>query len=140
MEVDTTLGITASGGKEVLVDEKELLENVDFKLGTLTNVEARKWYLEQEAKIPDLVDKNLSIEKQTEQAFNLRNQFRTQARELMMDRTLAESLYESDPNLTWEQIIEKQISKGYSGDDIYKAIIESSQRSRKSVNKSLGLE
>ena len=52
----------------------------------------------------------------------------------MEDRVLAESLYKSDPNLTWEQLIEKQRNKGYSGDDIYKAIIESSQRSRKSVN------
>ena len=58
----------------------------------------------------------------------------------MEDRVLAESLYKSDPNLTWEQLIEKQRNKGYSGDDIYKAIIESSQRSRKSVNQSLGLD
>ena len=103
-------------------------------------VDARKWYLEHEAQIPDLIDKSLPLEEQAKQAFSLRNQFRTQARELMEDRVLAESLYKSDPNLTWEQLIEKQRNKGYSGDDIYKAIIESSQRSRKSVNQSLGLD
>ena len=108
--------------------------------GTLSNVDARKWYLEQEAKIPDLIDDSLPLEQQARQAFDLRNQYRTQARELMSDRQLAESLYASDPNLTWEQIIQKQIDKGLSGDDIYKAIIESSQRSRTSVNQSLGLE
>ena len=62
------------------------------------------------------------------------------SRESMSDRKLAEFLYASDPNLTWEQIIQKQIDKGLSGDDIYKAIIESSQHSRISVNQSLGLE
>lgn len=108
--------------------------------GTLSNVDARRWYLEQEAKIPGLIDRSLSLEKQARQAFELRNQYRTQARELMADRELAKSLYESDPNLTWDEIIEKQINKGLSGEDIYKAIIASSQRSRTSVNQSLGLE
>ena len=107
---------------------------------SLSNVEARKWYLEQEAKIPDMIDKSLPLEEQAKQAFNLRNQFRTQARELMEDRATAESLYKTDPNLAWEEIVRKQRAKGLEGDDIYKAIIESSQRSRKSVNKSLGLE
>ena len=107
---------------------------------SLSNVEARKWYLEQEAKIPDMIDKSLPLEEQAKQAFDLRNQFRTQARELMADRATAESLYKTDPNLAWEEIVRKQRAKGLEGDDIYKAIIESSQRSRKSVNKSLGLE
>ena len=58
----------------------------------------------------------------------------------MADRIKAESLYITDPNRTWEQIIQRQIDKGLSGDDIYREIINSSQRSRKSVNNLLGLE
>lgn len=108
--------------------------------GSLSNVEARKWYLEHEAKIPDMIDSSLPLEEQAKQAFNLRNQFRTEARELMADRKTAESLYITDPNKTWEEMLKRQIDKGLTGDDIYKEIIESSQRSRKSVNKSLGLE
>ena len=106
----------------------------------LSDVDARKWYLAQEAKIPDLIDYSQSLEQQAYQAFSLRNQYRTTARELMADRIKAESLYKTDPNRTWEQIIQKQIDKGLSGDDIYREIIKSSQRSRKSVNNSLGLE
>ena len=75
--------------------------------GTLSNIDARKWYLVQEAKIPDLIDDSLPLEQQARQLFELRNQYRTQARELMSDRQLAESLYVTDPNLTWEQIIQK---------------------------------
>ena len=70
------------------------------KAGTLSNVEARKWYLEQEAKIAGQIDKSLSLEQQAKQAFELRNQYRTEARELMADRKLAEQLNVSDPNRT----------------------------------------
>ena len=107
---------------------------------SLSNVEARKWYLEQEAKIPDMIDSSLSLEEQAKQAFNLRNKFRTEARELMADRATAESLYKTDPNWSWEKIIQKQVEKGLSGDDIYKEIIASSQRLRDAVNKSLGVK
>lgn len=103
-------------------------------------MEVRKWYLSQEATIPDLIDYNQPLKQQAYQAFSLRNKFRTTARELMANRELAESLYITDPNRTWEQIIQRQANKGLTGDDIYKSIIQSSQRSRTSVNKSLGLE
>lgn len=87
-----------------------------------------------------MIDSSLPLEGQAKQAFELRNKFRTEARELMANRATAESLYKTDKNLTWEQLIDKQKAKGLSGDEIYKEIIASSQRSRKSVNKSLGLE
>ena len=107
---------------------------------SMSNVDVRKWYLSQEAKIPDLIDASQSLENQAYQAFSLRNEFRTTARELMADRATAESLYITDPNRTWEQMVNKQINNGLIGDDIYRAIINSSQKSRPSVNKSLGLE
>ena len=127
----------AKGAESAAEDAGKVVESGKY---SLSNVEARKWYLEQEAKIPDMIDKSLPLEEQAKQAFNLRNQFRMQARELMADRATVESLYKTDPNLAWEEIVRKQRAKGLEGDDIYKAIIESSQRSRKSVNKSLGLE
>ncbi len=134
-----SIGGSGGGAGEAAGEEGVHIEG-GSEPGTLSNVDARKWYIEQEAKIPDLIDDSLPLEQQARQAFDLRNQYRTQARELMSDRQLAEFLYATDPNLTWEQIIQKQIDKGLSGDDIYKAIIESSQRSRISVNQSLGLE
>ena len=113
---------------------------VETQKYSLSNVEARKWYLEQEAKIPSMIDSSLSLEEQAKQAFNLRNKFRIEARELMADRAIAESLYKTDPNWSWEKIVQKQVEKGLSGDDIYKEIIASSQRSKDAVNKSLGVK
>ena len=46
----------------------------------------------------------------------------------------------SDPNWSWEKIVQKQVEKGLSGDDIYKEIIANSQRSRDAINKSLGVK
>ena len=107
---------------------------------SLSDLDARKWYLLQEATIPDLIDYSKSLEQQAYQAFSLRNKFRTAARELMANREVAEMLYKTDPNRTWKEIVQRQVDKGMTGDDIYRAIIQSSQRSRSSVNKSLGLE
>lgn len=108
--------------------------------GSLSNVETRKWYLEQETKIADQIDSSLPLKQQAEQAVELRNQYRTQAREAMADRELANQLNITDPNKTVEQLIAEKQAKGLTGDDVWQDIIDSSMRSRKSVNKSLGLE
>lgn len=107
--------------------------------GTLSNVEARKWYLVQERMIPKMINRSASLKRQAKQVFKLRNKARTRARELMADRDLARQLDQIDPNLSWREIIEKTKSKGFKGDDIYKEIINSSQRSRTGVNEKLGV-
>lgn len=110
------------------------------KFGTYSNVQAREWYLGQEAKIPSLINNELSLEDQAKQAFGLRNIFRTTARELMADRNLAAKLNVEEPNMTWDQVVKKYSDKGFSGDELYKKIIGASQRSRQSVNESLGVK
>ena len=35
----------------------------------------------------------------------------------MADRATAESLYRTDPNLTWEEVVRKQSEKGLRGDE-----------------------
>lgn len=110
------------------------------KPASLDTKQARIWYLKHEAMIPALIDRSLTLEEQARRAFDLRNQFRTRARELMSDREKVRELNKNEPNLTWDELIRQKIDKGLSGDDIYKSIIESSQHSRKSVNQALGLE
>jgi len=115
--------------------------------GTMTNVESREWYLAQEAKIPSLLDRSAPLETQARQAFDLRNQFRAGARERMSDRAGASSLYRENPNLTWAQASGKArrnlTNSGVSNptnSQIYQEIINSSQRSRASVNKLLDIK
>lgn len=108
--------------------------------GTMSNFEARQWYLGEDAKILDALDPAASLEVQAKTAFDLRNANRSGARELMSDRITADRLYREEPNLTWDQLISSRRSTGLSNDDIYRSIINSSQKTRTSVNKLLGLE
>ncbi|MEL7657801.1 MAG: hypothetical protein AAGU75_18055, partial [Bacillota bacterium] len=69
----------AMGEAKVYVDAMGLMGDngvgIRIKPGTLNNVEARKWYLENEARIPDLIDRSLLLEQQAKQAFNLRKEY-----------------------------------------------------------------
>jgi len=87
--------------------------------GTLSNAAAREWYLAREAEIPSMLNTKQPLEQQTKQAFNLRNQIRTEAGELMADRKLAEKFNQNDPNMTWYQVVEKYKGQGYLGDGLW---------------------
>jgi len=115
--------------------------------GLMSNVEARKWYLKKEATIPNLLNPNEPLEQQARKAFELRNEFRKEARERMNDRITSDRLTREEANFTWDQMHEKTRSKlirngtnNPSDNEIYNEIISSSQRSRTSVNAALGLE
>ncbi|WP_250888216.1 hemagglutinin repeat-containing protein [Ralstonia solanacearum] len=109
------------------------------EMASMTNVEVRQWYLAQEAKIPSLIDSSVSLEQQAYQAWNLRNTFRTAAREAMADQEAASQLNAARPHMTWKETVQKY-SGEYSGDDLWKQIIGAAQRSNAEVNKSLGVK
>ncbi len=109
------------------------------KSASLSDTETRRWYLDAEAKIPDLIDRTKPLEQQAKQAFEFRNQFRTQARNAMTNKAGAEGLFGSRPNMTWEQIVNKYARRGYSGDALYQEIIKASQRSNADVNNLLAV-
>lgn len=127
-------------------DFYDLYGNQDTQRGILDNKEARIWYRQQEAQIPNLIDKTQSLESQAKQAFDLRNKFRTEARFIMQDRITADRLTREEKNLTWDELVDKTANKlrktgqEVTEENIYRNIIDSSQRSRDSVNKALGLE
>jgi len=155
-----TDAIDFSGGKPIIKDDPyspdivndrssqfyNIYDGTNPLRGSMSNLEVRQWYLNQEKKIPELIDQTKPIEEQAKQAFNLRNQFRTEARDAMQDRITADRLFLEETNMTWEKILEKTknnlVRSGVepSNNNIYNAIINSSQRSRTSVNNSLGVQ
>lgn len=101
----------------------------------------RKWYLEHDKSIPNIIDKSKSIEEQAKQAHDLRNTYRTQARDLMKDQEMRKKLDLEHPNLSFEEQIDKKINdKGLSREDAIKDILKTATKTNKKVNKSLGLE
>jgi hypothetical protein len=58
----------------------------------------------------------------------------------MADRAEAARLNAEEPNMTWEQVVKKYKAQGYTGDNLWNKIIESSQKSRASVNENLNVK
>ena len=107
---------------------------------SLSNKQARAWYLEHDARIPSMIDRNASIEEQAHQAFELRNLYRTIARDLMHDQEARKYLDETQPNKTFEQMIEHKKSKGMTYEEALQDIVRTATKTNAKVNKELGLE
>ncbi len=127
-------------GKQDRLNQMDFSE-MDRLSGTLGNREVRAWYKAHDEKIPDLIDKTLPIEQQARQACKLRNDNRTAARELMKDQDMRKQLDITDPNKSFEELMQHKIQdKGLSYEDAVKDILETATKTRKSVNKMFGLE
>lgn len=115
--------------------------DIIYLKGTLSNSSARKWYIAHDKKIPDLIDKSLPIEQQARQACDLRNQFRTQARDLMRNQIARKQLDITDPNKSFEELIlDKMERKELTRDEAIIDILKTSTKTRKSINTKFGLE
>ena len=128
--------------KTDLFDIDKCSDNVIIKMkGKLSDREARRWYLEQDKRIPDLIDKNLSLEEQARQACELRNKFRTQTRDLMADQEKRKQLDKDEPNKSFEELLDQKMkNKNLSREEAIKDIIKTATKTRKAVNEELGLE
>lgn len=105
------------------------------------NVAVRQHYLKTLEGIPGKIDGSLPIREQALQAFQLRNAAKIEARAMMTDRQAAALLDKTDPIPTLQDIVRKTFNGGQGpvGDDMWRAILESSTRSRSSVNQALGV-
>ena len=115
-------------------------DDLTDKKGQLSNYDVRRWYKAHDKKIPELIDRNQPIENQARQACDLRNKFRTQARELMKDQEMRKSLDITDPNKSFDELLRHKMNdKHLTRDEAIQDIINSATKTRVSVDKSLGL-
>lgn len=108
--------------------------------GKMSDVDVRKWYIAHDRNISELIDKTQSLEKQAQQAYELRNKYKFQARELMKDQEKRKVLDEKYPLNNFDYYYDKYSKICESEEDVYRAIIDSSTRPNSKINKSLGLE
>jgi hypothetical protein len=120
-----------------------LAERSDFDHCAIAanNVAVRQHYLKTLEGIPGKIDGSLPIREQALQAFQLRNAAKVQARAMMTDRNAAALLDKTDPIPTLQDVVRKVYDggRGPVGDDMWRAILASSTRSRSSVNQALGV-
>lgn len=137
----------AKNGDKIVLDEDmesiiagKPFEKIQPLREKLSDRAARRWYLAQDARIPYLIDYSLSLEDQARQACDLRNQNRTHARDLMRDQKKRKWLDENEPNPTFEELLKhKMEDKGLSYKEALEDIIKTTTKTRKTVNKQLGL-
>ena len=102
------------------------------KPASLTNKQARDWYVNNVRNIGRMLDRTKPLMQQARQAFELRNQFKVQARSGMSDRATAEFLNRTERPLTWESAVSR-----YDGN--WQEIINASMRTRSSVDAEFGI-
>lgn len=108
---------------------------------SLSDLNVRLWYKAKDANIINLIDKSMSLEEQARQACELRNTYRTQARDLMRDQEKRKQLDKENPNKDFETLLkDKMERKGLLREEALKDIISTSGKTNKTVDKSLGLE
>lgn len=110
-------------------------EDIKHLNGCLSDKVTRKWYVLHDKMIPGMIDRTKSVEKQARQAHALRNQFRTNARNLMLNQDERKWLDKAHPNLTFEeQIAKKMADKGMTRDEAILDIIATASKSNQKYN------
>ncbi len=127
-------------------NEPQDIESKDFNdlkdyIGKLYDLTVRKWYVYHDDKIHEQIDSSLSMEEKARQAFELRNKYRTQARELMADQEKRRELDAKHPNKTWEETIaDKMNRKGLTREEAIADIYRTAIKSNPKVNRKFNLE
>lgn len=128
--------------KEIIFDKSidELVKIFKIKKvpkpNSLSNYQARIWYTWRKAGIETEIENISNIEKKAKKAFDLRNEYRTETRQYMNDRALAEYLEEVEKNQEWEKFLNYVSNKDEirNIDEAYQYIIQKSQTGRDGVD------
>lgn len=125
-------------------ERQNKLNSLDYRdefFGQFANKEVRLWYKEKNEAIPDLVDKNKTLEEQAKQACDLRNMYKKQARDMMIDQEYRKFLDEQEKPKSFEELVKhKKMRYGLTDEDVYIDIIRSSTTTNKKYDKLAGVE
>ena len=108
---------------------------------SLPDLEVRKWYKNKDSNIINIIDKLKPLENQAREAFELRNMYRTQARDLMLNHEERKKLDNEHPNKSFEEFIQDKMKrKSLAREEALRDTIQTSGKTNKKVDTSLGLE
>ncbi|MCY1020174.1 hypothetical protein [Pyxidicoccus sp. MSG2] len=113
-----------------------------------TNADIRKWYVDKVATIPELdkqwAAQGVSMEERAKRAVAIRHDARLEARKMMssplevaMLRARDFFTYGSINGPSFDQLVKKAEGKGLRGEDVFKELIGSSNRTNQTVNQHL---
>ena len=120
---------------------KKSFNEIEGLKGSLGNKEVRSWYKAHDENISNIIDREKPLLDQAKQAFELRNTYRTQARDLMADQEARKKLDAEDPNMSFEDLLKDKMNRKHlTEEDAIADILRTATITRKSINKQLGLE
>lgn len=103
-----------------------------------SNEDIREWYYVNIHDIPNKIDYSLPLEKQAEQACNIRNQIKVEAREAMKDKKIAAKLNTDEKPKTLEQLIDSKMYRyQMTREEALKDVIRSASITREAVDKEM---
>lgn len=130
-------------GDKIILGKSAFLESdyIPQWKGKFDNKEVRLWYVHKTGNIPKQTGQILDLEERAKMACRLRNKYRFEAREMMRDQSERKRLDYRDPIKGFEELIkEKMDDLGLDRLAATEYILNSATRTRKSVNRKLGLE
>jgi hypothetical protein len=105
--------------------------------GTLSLAQTRAWYNQ----MVQAIDTSGPLTRELAQrVFDQRNAIREQARDLMADRGIAADLARRFPLRDFQYYVDKYSSQGYSGEALWKRIIEGAKTTNQAINQRFGLQ
>lgn len=116
-----------------------------------TNEQIRQWYNDQVSVVPQLneqwIKDGLSADIRAKKAYEIRHNARIKAREMMQNKEEVKLLQERDMKKygnpdgpTFEYLVKQNRDNGLTGNDIYEAIVNSSERTNKEYNEKYGVK
>ena len=139
-QVEIAENNVANDGNGGIIKEKDLSNYIGRKIEDTDNQSVREWYVANVSDIPNQVDKTKSFEEQVQQAYNLRNKYKREARVAMSDRKTAENLEIERPVKSFEELLrDKMIRKKLSKQEALEDILKTASKTNADVNKEFNL-
>lgn len=116
----------------------------NYAAESLPDEEARRVYAEGKLRIIDqdetLARQGVGLQERAQVASASRNALRSWIRDIMANREGAQVLRQTEPNMTWDEVVSKYHGQGLTGDDLYNKIIKKSVGSRAEVDAAFGVD
>lgn len=123
--------------------KQDALNQLDYRDSwkeKFSNYETRLWYKAQNKNIINVINYDKPLRDQAEQAFNLREKHKTQARLMMSDVEEARRLDATEKKYNFNDFVSRQIDKkGYTAEETYRDILKTSGKTRKSADIAAGV-
>jgi hypothetical protein len=133
----TLPNLLGSGGAAAENEAGIAAQDATATRGTLSLGQTRAWYNQM---VQTIDSEGQPTRELAQKVFDQRNVIRQQARDLMANSEAAAELAQKYPLQNFQYYVDKYSSQGYSGEGLWRRIIEGAQTTNKAVNQQFSLK